>query len=211
MRTISTVVIATVLSGAALAQPNTVVVRPVEIHDVLVNPGMGIQTFQRFNGDPINPGTRWSEVGPEASLKAADVKPDFPDSSVAYFRWFWSQIEPIQAKYRWDILDNALAGAREHHQKLMIRIMPYDQDHPLPAWYQNSGARRVNKPLRPDGKIWQPDADDPAYAKLWVSWFQPLAVVTTGTRSWTASTSQRRATGAKAGDHTCRLGKCRNS
>ena len=167
MRTISAIVIATVLSGAGLAQPNTVVVRPVEIHDVLVNPGMGIQTFQRFNGDPINPGTRWSEVGPEASLKPADAKPDFPDSSVAYFRWFWSQIEPLQGKYRWDILDNALQGAREHHQKLMIRIMPYDQDHPLPAWYQNSGARRVNKPSDPDGKIWQPDADDPAYAKLW--------------------------------------------
>jgi len=33
-----------------VAQSNIVVVRPKEIHDVLVNPGMGITTFQRFNG-----------------------------------------------------------------------------------------------------------------------------------------------------------------
>ena len=35
-----------------------------EIDDVLVNPGMGIETFQRFNGDAINAGLRWSEEGP---------------------------------------------------------------------------------------------------------------------------------------------------
>ena len=53
--------------GAGVAQPRArVIVRPVEIQEVLVNPGMGIQTFQRFNGDPLNPGLRWSEVGPTA-------------------------------------------------------------------------------------------------------------------------------------------------
>ena len=160
MRTILTILL-------AMAATDTVVVRPVEIHDVLVNPGMGIQTFQRFNGDAINPGTRWSEVGPEAKAKPAAAKPDFPDSSVAYIRWFWSQFEPEPGKYRWDILDIALESAREHHQKLMIRIMPYDQDHPLPEWYQQSGARRINKATDKDGKIWQPDADDPTYAKTW--------------------------------------------
>lgn len=160
-------ILACTACGAALAQSEMVVVRPVEIHDVLVNPGMGIQTFQRFNGDAINPGTRWSEVGPEATLTPASAKPDFPDSSVAYLRWFWSQIEPAPGKYRWDILDTSLESAREHGQKIMIRIMPYDQGHPLPEWYQKSGARRVNKPEDQDGKIWQPDADDPVYAKYW--------------------------------------------
>jgi hypothetical protein len=24
-------------------------------------------------------------------------------------------------------------------------MMPYDQGHPLPEWYRNSGARRANK------------------------------------------------------------------
>ncbi|MGB9606589.1 MAG: DUF4832 domain-containing protein, partial [Bryobacteraceae bacterium] len=73
------------------AQARTVVVRPVEINDVLVNPGMGIQTFQRFRGDPIYSGMRWSEVGPEGPTQPAAQSPDFPDSSVAYCRWFWWQ------------------------------------------------------------------------------------------------------------------------
>ena len=49
------------------AQSETVVVRPVEIRDVLANPGMGIQTFQRFNGQAINPQKGWSEEGPLAA------------------------------------------------------------------------------------------------------------------------------------------------
>ena len=43
------------IAAAATAQSGTVVIRPKEIDAVLVNPGMGIQTFQRFNGDAINP------------------------------------------------------------------------------------------------------------------------------------------------------------
>ena len=55
---------ALVMSAAALsgyAQKETVVIRPVETQDVLVNPGMGITTFQRFNGQELNPPYTWSE------------------------------------------------------------------------------------------------------------------------------------------------------
>jgi hypothetical protein len=153
-------------AAAALAQ-KTVVVRPIEIDDVLINPEMGIQTFQRVNGDPINAGSRWSEVGPSSVPDAAPAKPDFPESSIAYYRWFWSQLEPEPGKYRWDIIDLALKRAREHNQMVDFRLMPYDQSHPLPEWYRNSGARRANKPEDKDGNVWSPDADDPAYAKRW--------------------------------------------
>lgn len=157
----------TVLLLLAQSQAKTVVVRPVEIHEVLVNPGMGIQTFQRFRGDPLNPGARWSEVGPEAATEPAPQPPDFPDSSVAYCRWFWWQIEPQPGKYRWEIIDAALETARQRGQTLDIRLMPYDQSNPLPEWYRRSGARRANKPEDPDGKIWSPDANDPLYLKHW--------------------------------------------
>jgi len=63
----------------AVAQRNVVVVRPKEINDVLVNPGMGITTFQRFNGQEPNPPLKWSEVGPEKKLPQTPAKPDFPD------------------------------------------------------------------------------------------------------------------------------------
>src|SRR2546430_8099262 len=70
-----------------LKKKNVVVVRPKEINDVLVNPGMGITTFQRFNGQEPNPPLKWSEVSPEKKLPHAATKPDFPDTSVSYCRW----------------------------------------------------------------------------------------------------------------------------
>src|SRR6185312_7798573 len=109
----------------ANAQDNTVVVRPVEIQGVLVNPGMGITTFQRFNGQELNPPFTWSESGPVTELPQAAMKPDFPETSIAYLRWYWSTIEPEQGKFRWDIIDLALQEAREHGQRLAIRLMPY--------------------------------------------------------------------------------------
>jgi hypothetical protein len=162
MRTISVLLF---VVGAAAAQ--NAIVRPKMIDDVLVNPGMGIQTFQRFNRQAINPGLRWSEVGAEAKVEDAPGKVDFPESSVAYFRWFWSQLEPEQGKYRWDIIDTALDEARRHGQKLDMRLMPYDQANPLPQWYHNSGARRANKDTDEDGKIWSPDSSDPFYIRTW--------------------------------------------
>jgi hypothetical protein len=45
--------------------------------------------------------------------------------------------------------------------------MPYSNKDPLPTWYQNSGARRANKPSDKDGAIWQPDFSDPLYLKYW--------------------------------------------
>lgn len=151
----------------ALAQDNDVVVRPKEIDSVLVNPGMGIQTFQRFNGDDLNAGLKWSEAGPTAAVEPTASKPDFPESSISYCRWFWSALEPEPGHYNWEIIDLALKEAREHHQTLAIRMMPYDEQHPLPEWYRNSGARRANKPTDKDGNIWQPDFSDPLYLKDW--------------------------------------------
>ena len=56
---------------AAAQTEQTVVVRPTEIDDVLVNPGMGIETFNRFSGQPLNEGVKWSEVGPEKPVSDA--------------------------------------------------------------------------------------------------------------------------------------------
>ena len=33
-----------------------IVVKPKEIDDILINPGKGFMTFQRFNGDELNDG-----------------------------------------------------------------------------------------------------------------------------------------------------------
>jgi hypothetical protein len=134
---------------------------------VLVNPGMGITTFQRFNGQEPNPPLKWSEVGPVTKLPQAPTKPDFPDTAISYCRWYWNVLEPEPGKFHWQMLDLALEEARAHGQTLAIRLMPYSNQDPLPAWYRNSGARRANKPTDQDGEIWQPDFSDPLYLKCW--------------------------------------------
>src|SRR6266481_9488858 len=154
-------------AGQGLAQSNVVVVRPKEIHDVLVNPGMGITTFQRFNGQEPNPPLKWSEVGPVTKSPAATITPDFPRASVAYCRWYWNVLEPEHGKFNWEIVDLAMEEARAHSQRLAIRLMPYSNEDPLPAWYRKSGAKRVNKDSDKDGKIWQPDFSDPLFLKYW--------------------------------------------
>lgn len=148
-------------------QGATVIVRPAEIGDVLVNPGMGIQTFRRSNGDPVNPGVEWSEERPTLRLPAAAKTPDFPPSTVAYCRWHWSTLEPEQGNVRWEIIDLALHEAKRNGQRLAFRLMPYDPKHPLPAWYRNSGARRANSDSSKDANVWQPDFSDPLYFKFW--------------------------------------------
>lgn len=116
---------------AAMAQePQTMVIRPTEIQDVLVNPDMGIETFQRFNGDALNPLYTWSERGPETELHAPPTKPNFPDTSIAYLRWYWDTLEPEHGQYRWDIIDTAVVLAQKHHQRLAIRLMPYSDCNP---------------------------------------------------------------------------------
>jgi len=152
---------------SAAAQTNVVVVRPKPIHNVLVNPGMGITTFQRFNGQELNPPLKWSEVGPVTKLPQAATKPEFPGASVSYCRWYWNVLEPEPGKFHWEIVDLAFEEARAHGQTLAIRLMPYSNQDPLPEWYRNSGARRANKPPDKDGEIWQPDFSDPLYLRYW--------------------------------------------
>ena len=88
------------VSCFSYAQRDTVIVRPVPIKDVLINPNMGITTFNRFSGQATNPPLEWSELGPVTKVQQAATKPDFPDTTIAYLRWYWSALEPEQGKIR---------------------------------------------------------------------------------------------------------------
>ena len=70
---------------------------------LLVNPGMGWQTFGRFaDGDPALAGL---------------------PSSVAYFRHYWSDLEPAEGAYNFGLVDELLARARAAGQRLAFRVM----------------------------------------------------------------------------------------
>ena len=143
-----------------------VTVRPKEIDEVLVNPGIGFTTFQRFNGDRLNDGLKWTEGFPiqyQPSTGSLTNK-DHPMTSIAYFRVYWRFVEPEPGAYRWDLLDQALATARERRQTLMLRIAPYGTgaDNDVADWYRARVARQDLEQNLPVQK-WRVHPENPLY------------------------------------------------
>src|ERR1700730_17763233 len=185
----------------AAAQRNVVVVDPKEIQDVLVNPGMGITTFQRFNGQAPNPPMKWSEAGPVKKLPQAAAKPDFPEASVSYCRWYWNVLEPEPGKFNWELVDLAIEEARGHGQKLAIRLMPYSNEDPLPIARQEQDAQtRIPTKMEKFGnRIFRIRCT----SSTGESWLRRPGRDMTGIRIWTPWIFHRWAIGEKAGAHTC--------
>jgi hypothetical protein len=158
------------LTGNLSAQ-KIIRVLPKEIDDVLINPGIGFQTYQRFNGDKVSDG--WGE---EKGFPKKYQKFDgylstdgYPMTSLAYFRTDWRNIEPEMGKYNWEMIDITLKMAHEHGQTLAIRISPYgsgkkpNDETDVPAWYRAIVGER-NEWL-PEGRGWRVDPEDPRYAQ----------------------------------------------
>lgn len=152
---------------------DTISVRPKEINDVFNNPGKGFMTFQRFNGDTLNPVPGWTEGFPieyqdfDGNLE----NENYPQTTIAYYRVYWRYLEPEEEEYNWDLIDKALATAHERGQTLMLRIPAYgsgtQQRRDVPDWYREMvGERRDWNHENPVNK-WVVDAEDPRYAKYY--------------------------------------------
>ncbi len=155
------------------------VIRPKEIDDILINPGIGFMTFQRFNGDTLNAfaahnGSDWTEGYPiefqefDGNLK----NQDYPQTSIAYFRVYWKFLEPEMDKYNWELIDNAILTAAERGQTLMLRIAPYgrDQDQDIPDWLRKIVGKSEN--LKHD--YWVVDPEDKNYVKHFTNLIRDL-------------------------------------
>ncbi len=154
-------------AGIAVAPAqDAVTTRPSEIDDVLVNPGIGFMTFQRFNGDDLNQGLGWTEGYPivyQAPTGSLENK-NHPMTSIAYFRVYWKFIEPESGKYRWELIDTALKTARARGQALLLRLAPYgtDANNDVPDWYRKMlGSEADVLPV----KKWRTNPEDPRYPK----------------------------------------------
>jgi len=88
MSIVSFLVLVLLAAGLSLQAGDVVTVRPREIDDVLNNFGMGFTTFQRFNGDRLNPSLNWTEGFPiDNQPCTGDVtNHDYPQTTIAYFR-----------------------------------------------------------------------------------------------------------------------------
>ena len=164
MRMTAGVVALMVLSQAAFGQ-KMVIVPPQVTEDVLVNPGIGFMTFQRFNGDSLNPGTKWTEGYPIVyqPFHGKRTMENHPLTSLAYFRLYWKFLEPAQGQYRWELIDKALQTAGQRGQTLLLRIAPYGTgaDNDVPDWYRQQVG---GEPKLPDQK-WRTNPEDPRYVR----------------------------------------------
>lgn len=123
------------------------VIAPEPTDEVLVNPGMGFETFNSFNGDERN---RLAE--------------NYPQCSIAYFRFDWDTLEPQEGRYDFDVIDSRLRKARNNGQDLALRFMPTrpaDLARGTPKWFMEKAAGYW---YRKDGRQgWAPDHNDPYF------------------------------------------------
>ncbi len=143
----------------------TIKVYPVESNELLLNPGIGFTTFQRFNGDTLNSKHKWTEGFP-IEYQAFDgdlTNKNYPQTTIAYFRVNWRFLETGPGVYNWEMIDKALKTAADRGQTLMLRISPYEgvEDRDVPLWYRKLTGEKKSKKVRK----WETDPENPAYVK----------------------------------------------
>lgn len=155
-------------AGAQIPE-GSIIVRPKEIHDVLNNPGIGFTTFQRFNGDDLNPDAGWTEGFPiEYQGFDGDLtNTNYPQTTIAYFRVYWKFVEPDQGKYNWEMIDKALSTAQSRGQTLMLRIAPHGTgaERDVPGWYREMVGEKRDWKYNSSVNGWAVDPEDPRYVQ----------------------------------------------
>lgn len=96
---------------------------PKESDEVLNNPGMGFVNFMDSFGGQV------------------PAPPEYPNTSTAYFRWHWHELEPSPGAYNFDLVASTIARARSRGQQLTWRIMPE-----APQWLIDQGVGYVGTP-----------------------------------------------------------------
>ena len=150
------------LAASWLAAQQTMIVRPKEIDDVLVNPGIGFMTFQRFNGDTLNPGAGWTEGHPVVyqDFDGDLTNIDHPSTSLMYWRVYWRYVHPAVDKIDWAQFDRVLETAASRGQTVILRIAPYGGKDDVPDWYREMVGEEAGLIRK-----WRTDANDPRYLK----------------------------------------------
>jgi len=115
----------------------TVTVHPAEIDDILYNPGMGFADSHFGIGSPL-----------PAS--------EHPRSTVAYVRWYWTDLEPAEGRYDFSRVDRVIRDARAMGETLAFRIMTVPR---TPRWLLDKGVASVK--LGGDGVF--PDFNNPIF------------------------------------------------
>ena len=144
-------------SGTAMAGntiDNPLTVTPEESDEVLVNPGIGIETFWSFQGDRLH--------------YDREVE-NYPQSSIAYFRYYWNELEEAEGQYNFEEIDFLLKKARKRGQDLALRFMGFNFGMRYPKYLMERArghhVELAPHPWYPVPKVptWAPDFNCPYF------------------------------------------------
>lgn len=141
------------------------------------NPYVGFTSFQHFRDEelysdlivrPENNLTETEHVEcypiPDDVMQNGREEGFYPDSSMAYFRILWKEIEPEQGKYNYKIIEDLIEKAKQKNQLIVFRLLPHSTRarDDVPEWLKSL----VDCPERPDGARVKDSPTDPLFLKL---------------------------------------------
>lgn len=158
---------------ASIALPlcaNRLFALEVTMHDngaTLINPGMGLVHYHYSN--------RLWAYGMYS--KPYDTEP-LPGTSVVYFRVLWSDIEPEEGVYRWDIFDSVAQNWIKAGKRIAFRIICCNQTvNATPDWVREAGAKGIWFKYRSETAEprWEPVYDDPVFLEKYANLLKAFA------------------------------------
>ena len=161
------VLVSVCLAAVMAGNAETVTVRPRDTGDALINPGMGLVHYHYSNrlwayGVGSNPG----EVDP------------LPGTSVVYLRVLWSDIEPKEGEFRWDVFDSVAQNWIRAGKQMAIRIICCNQTvNATPDWVREAGCKGIWFKYRSETAQprWEPVYDDPVFVAKYSNFLKAFA------------------------------------
>lgn len=138
----------------------------------LINPGMGFCEYA-YAGRLWNYGCK---------TPAWDALDWFPGCSTVYLRLLWSDLEPKEGEYRWDILDRYSQAWAATGKKLALRVICCNQTkNACPDFVREAGAKGIWFKYEENGaendypERWEPEFDDPVFLEKFGNFLKVFA------------------------------------
>lgn len=130
------------------------IVTPEPSDELLFNPGIGLETFWSVQGDRVN--------------YDKEVE-NYPKSTIAYYRFYWNELESSEGDYIFEDIDYLLKKARRRGQDIALRFMGFQFGVRYPKYLVDRvpGTWGLLEPNRwyPRDMVeaWAPDYNDPYF------------------------------------------------
>ena len=148
-----------------------VTVCPQDTGATLINPGMGLVHYHYSN--------RLWAYGMYS--KPGDTEP-LPGTSVVYLRVLWSDLEPKEGEFRWDIFDSIAQNWIKAGKQLAFRVICCNQtENATPDWVREAGCKGIWFPPTyrdadiPKAERWEPAYDDPVFLEKLTNFLKAFA------------------------------------